>query len=250
MGQMMQGARYLLQGFALIQQKGIRHFAYLPIFINTLLFSIAIWFGFSHLDGWIDALLPSWLPNWVEQLLMWVIWPLFLLLVSIIVFFTFSLIANIISAPFNGLLAEVVEKKLSGETPPEVALSELVRQAPAMIWNEFKKLAYMLIWVIPLLILSWIPIINLASPLMWLWFSSWMLAIDYHDYPMGNHQLLFKQQRPFLKRHRSKAIGFGLATTVATMIPVVNFFVIPAAVAGATALFVANIRPELQANKV
>jgi CysZ protein len=245
MGQMLQGARYLLQGFALIQQRGIRHFAYLPILINTVLFSLAIWFGISHLDGWVAALLPSWLPQWLTDVLMWVIWPLFLLLVAIIVFFTFSIIANILSAPFNGVLAEVVETKLAGETPPVISIKEVLKQAPAMIWNEIRKLGYTIKWLIPLLLLSWIPVVNIVAPLLWLLFSSWTLALDYHDYPMGNHQLLFKQQRPLLKQQRQRAIGFGLATTLATMIPIVNFLVIPAAVAGATALFVQHIRPTL-----
>jgi CysZ protein len=38
------------------------------------------------------------------------------------------------------------------------------------------------------------------------------------------------------------AIGFGLATLAATMIPFINFLVIPAAVAGATALYLEQLR--------
>jgi CysZ protein len=77
---------------------------------------------------------------------------------------------------------------------------------------------------------------------LWVLFSAWALALDYHDYPMGNHQLLFKQQRKIMRQHRRLALGFGLATLGATMIPVVNFLVIPAAVAGATALYLDEIK--------
>ncbi|NOQ81802.1 MAG: sulfate transporter CysZ, partial [Methylophaga sp.] len=77
---------------------------------------------------------------------------------------------------------------------------------------------------------------------LWVVFSSWVLAIDYHDYPMGNHQLKFPQQRALLRQKRSLALGFGLATLGATMIPFVNFLVIPAAVAGATALYLDNFK--------
>jgi len=79
---------------------------------------------------------------------------------------------------------------------------------------------------------------------LWVLFSSWMLALDYHDYPMGNHQLLFREQRGILRQNRSLALGFGFATLGATMIPIVNFFVIPAAVAGATALFVEHLKQD------
>jgi CysZ protein len=113
-----------------------------------------------------------------------------------------------------------------------------------MIFNEIRKLIYVLIRVIPLLLLSFIPVLNIFSPILWMLFSSWMLAIDYHDYPMGNHLLKFPEQKQLLKKNLSLALGFGFATLGATMIPIVNFFVIPAAVAGATALYIERLKNE------
>lgn len=244
MQDLMQGARYLLKGFGLIQQKGIRHFAYLPVLINTVLFSIAIWLGFSQLDAWMNALMPTWLPEWLISILVWVLWPLLFLLTALIVFFTFSMIANILAAPFNGPLAEAVELKLSGQAPPAMSMAEILKSTPKMIFNEIRKLGYILGWAIPLLLISVVPGINIVAPVLWVLFSSWMLALDYHDFPMGNHQIFFKEQRQVLKQKRSLALGFGLATMGATMIPLVNFLVIPAAVAGATALFVDHFQGE------
>jgi CysZ protein len=106
----------------------------------------------------------------------------------------------------------------------------------------FSYFFYSLFLVIPLLLLSWIPGLNLLAPALWLLFTSWTLALDYHDYPMGNHQLDFKQQRNRLRQHRGLALGFGGATMLATMIPIVNFLVIPAAVAGATVLYLENLK--------
>ncbi len=242
MQNMIKGARYLIQGFSLIHQRGVRRFAYLPMFINTLLFSVAIWFGVTNFGAWLDALMPNWLPVWLESILMWLVWPLFFLLLAIIVFFTFSVVANILAAPFNGILAEMVENKLSGSPPAEMPWSQLVKDSPRMIVNELRKLGYLLRWAIPLLLLSWIPGLNLLAPALWLLFTSWTLALDYHDYPMGNHQLDFRQQRDTLRQHRGLALGFGGATMLATMIPILNFLVIPAAVAGATVLYLENLK--------
>ncbi len=236
------GARYLLRGFSLINKKGIRPFAYIPMAINTLLFSFAIWFGVNQFDGWITTLMPTWLPDWLSSVLMWIIWPVFAALIILIVFFTFSIIANILAAPFNGALAEAVELNLSGQSAPSLSWLTLVKDMPIMVWNEIRKLLYVLMWMIPLFIFSWVPVLNIVAPFLWLVFSSWMLAIDYHDYPMGNHQIQFPQQRQILKKKRSLALGFGLATLGATMIPVINFIVIPAAVAGATALYLERIK--------
>ena len=241
MNELFKGAGYLFKGFGLIHQKGIRRFAYIPVAINTLLFSFAIWLGITRFDQWINNFIPTWIPEWLLGWIMWFIWPLFAGLLILIVFFSFSIIANILAAPFNGLLAEAVETKLLGQTPPSLSWQEIAKDAPKLIWNEIRKLMYVLLWMVPLFILSWIPVLNIIAPVLWIAFSSWMLAIDYHDYPMGNHQLKFPEQRALLKQKRSLALGFGLATLGATMIPFVNFLVIPAAVAGATALYLEHI---------
>uniref|UniRef100_UPI002355197C sulfate transporter CysZ n=1 Tax=Methylophaga thiooxydans TaxID=392484 RepID=UPI002355197C len=131
--------------------------------------------------------------------------------------------------------------KMTGGSPPDMPWAQLLKDTPKMIFNELRKVAYLLMWVLPLLILSLIPGLNLFAPLLWLLFSSWTLALDYHDYPMGNHQLAFRQQRELLRQNRGLALGFGGATMLATMIPILNFLVIPAAVAGATKLYLENI---------
>ncbi|AFJ01230.1 Sulfate transporter, CysZ-type [Methylophaga frappieri] len=242
MTEFFRGARYVLNGFSLINQLGVRRFAYIPILINTLLFSVAIWFAISQFDGWMTTMLPTWLPEWLANIMMWVLWPLFALLILILVVFTFTILANIIAAPFNGLLAEAVEKKLTNQAPPSQTMTQLIADAPRMIWNEIRKLGYLLKWMIPLLIFSWIPGLNLIAPLLWLGFSSWTLALDYHDYPLGNHAMGFPAQRALLRRKRGLALGFGMATLGATMIPVVNFLVISAATAGATQLYVEKLK--------
>ena len=236
------GARYLFKGFSLIHQKGIRRFAYIPMAINTLLFSFAIWLGFNKFEQWMNNLMPTWLPEWLLGWIMWIIWPLFAGLLTLIVFFSFSIIANLLAAPFNGVLAEAVESKLLGQRPTGMPWKQIIKETPLMLWNELRKIGYFLLWIIPLFILSWVPIVNFIAPLLWIILSSWMLAIDYHDYPMANHQLKFPQQRALLRKKRSLALGFGLATLGATMIPFINFLVIPAAVAGATALYLEKLK--------
>ena len=96
--------------------------------------------------------------------------------------------------------------------------------------------------MIPLLVLFVIPWVNLIAPFTWIAFSTWMLAISYVDFPMGNHRLGFAEQRQRLKKRRFAALGFGGATLVAVAIPFINFIAIPAAVAGATAFWVDQLR--------
>ena len=96
--------------------------------------------------------------------------------------------------------------------------------------------------MIPLLILSIIPLFNLISPVAWFAFGAWMLALEYVDYPMGNHNYRFRQIKRFMHSKRSLAVGFGGGVTLMTAIPIVNLFAMPVAVAAATSLWVEELR--------
>lgn len=95
------------------------------------------------------------------------------------------------------------------------------------------------------MILFLIPGVNLGAPVIWFIFSAWMLSLEYGDYPMGNHDISFAEQKKRVAKKRFLNLGFGGAVSVATMTPILNFLVMPAAVAGATAMWVENLK-ELQ----
>ena len=92
-----------------------------------------------------------------------------------------------------------------------------------------------------LLLITIIPGLNLIAPLAWLIYGAWMYSLQYTDYPMGNHNLFMKEELVILRKNRGNALGFGLATTLITIVPVLNFLAMPVAVSGATALWVKKL---------
>jgi CysZ protein len=229
------GALYFMRGVRLIFAPGIRAYVAVPLAVNVLLFSALIYFGAGQFQGLLDWLLPDWL-DWLAIVLL----PLFVIVALVIVFFPFSLAGNLIAAPFNGLLAEAVECHLTGATIPG-GWKKMIADLGRTIVSELRKLAYIVLWGIPLLVLLVIPGLNVAFPFIWILFGAWMLAISYVDYPMANHGLTFPEQRRRLGERRYLALGFGGAVMCALAIPVVNFLVIPAAVAGATIMWVERL---------
>jgi CysZ protein len=172
-----------------------------------------------------------------------VLWPIFAITSLVLVFYTFALVANLIAAPFNGLLAEAVEKHLTGQSLDDVGgWKAAMKDLWPSIKSELVKLSYFIIRAIPLLILLIIPGINIIATFLWMLFSAWMLTIEYMDYPMANHKLMFPEQRQRLKARRLLGLGFGASVTLLTMIPVVNFIAMPAAVAGATSAWVRDLK--------
>jgi CysZ protein len=234
------GIHYLFAGFRLIRQPGLRRYVAVPLLISTLVFTGAL-FGLAYwLDILVDSLLGM-LPDWLDWL-RYLVWPLFALAGILIVFYSFSILTNLVAAPFNGMLAEAVEQHLTGQPIDTGGWQALLKDVLPSLMSELRKLVYFIVRAVPLGILFLIPGINLAAPVIWGLFSAWMLAIEYADYPMANHRLLFPAQRKMLRSRRMLSWGFGGGTLVMTMVPLLNFLAMPVAVAGATALWVGEFR--------
>lgn len=72
----------------------------------------------------------SYVPDWL-QWLDYLLWPIAVISVLLVFGYFFSTIANWIAAPFNGLLAEQLEARLTGATPPDTGVLGLVKDLPA-----------------------------------------------------------------------------------------------------------------------
>ncbi len=229
------GIGYALNGLKLIFKPGVRRFVIIPVLVNIIVFSALIWGGGILFDDLMLRLLPE--DSWLSHL-SWILWPLFAITGVLVVFFTFTAVANLIAAPFNGLLAEKVEFLLTGKALSDTSgWVQVIRDIVPSIMSELRKLLYFLLRAALLLILFLIPGINVVAPFLWLAFNAWYLALEYMDFPMGNHNIRFKEQHRRLRKVRFNALGFGAGITLLMAVPGINFLAMPSAVAGATALW-------------
>lgn len=239
------GFAYFFQGINIALMPGIRQFVILPLLANILLLGGAMFYLFSHLSAWIESWMgyvPDWL-SWLEYLL----WPVLAITILGTFSYFFSTIANVIASPFNGLLAEKVEERLCGKLDSNAGFADLIKDTPRILAREWQKLVYFIPKALGLFILLLIPALGqTVGPVLWFIFSSWVLAIQYCDYPFDNHKVRFKTMRDDLKQRQSKAYGFGMLVALFTAIPVVNLFVMPVAVCGATAMWVNEFREKHQ----
>lgn len=228
------GAAILARAIQVIKRPDVRLYAIVPLLINVVLFGALIWYGYAQLASTVDWLM-SFVPDFLD-FLRWIIWVFITGLTTIVVFFTFTPIANIVAAPFNALLSERIEAVLTGKSlESNTSFTEI---AITSIRSQIGKLIYILIWSLGLLLISFIPVLNFTSPFLWVIFGSWLLSLEYFDYPMGNHDLSFANQKKRLGERRGLALGFGGSVMVLTTIPLINFIVMPLAVAGATIMWV------------
>lgn len=229
------GFGYFLKGLTLITKPGVKRYVAIPVIINFIIFGSLFWLLGGYVDEQIQKYVPD-LPEWLAWV-EWLIWVLFFLLAILLMATMFTFLANLVGAPFNSFLSAAVERHLTGHNPPG-SDRQLWAEFTVMMLSELKKWLYYFLWAIPFAILSIILffIFPPVIPVIWFLFGSWMYSIEYADYPMGNYGLTFSEIRKELAKKRMLSLGFGGTVTIATMIPVVNFFVMPVAVAGATAM--------------
>ena len=224
--------RHLLLGLGLLRHPKLRRFVLIPLLINSLLLGSTLWWAMTSLFSYLESLLPAWLA-WAQ----WLILPVVFIGFSLFIFQIFGLVANLLAAPFNNLLSERAEHLLCPEKVEISANQQTVlKRAFSDVQKEFQKLRYFLLRAAPLIILFFIPGLNLIASLLWFIFSAWMLSLEYLDYPLSNHDHNFQQSRTWVKQHRGICWRFGFSASFLSLIPILNFLLMPAAVVAATAI--------------
>lgn len=214
----------LLQGMMMLGHKQLRKYIIVPLVVNLLLFSTMLYLGYLYVGELIVQFIPDWLL-WLD----WLIYPLFFISFFIAGFFTFTLLANLMAAPFYGGLAAKTLKLLRHQTGD-------VQEQPLLtvLGSELKRLVYLLSRALPLVIISIIPGVNLIAPILWGLFGAWGLCLEYFAYSLENEGILFSEQRQLLKSVRIGALSFGALVLFALMLPILNIFIPPIAVISAT----------------
>ena len=231
------GPQYLLRGLSLILEPDLRLFVLIPLAVNLLLFGGAFYWLYLQLDTlfvWFNDAVPSYF-----QWLKFVLWPLAIMVVLVVFSLLFTSVANFIAAPFNGLLAERVELKLTGAPLPDDGWWGLLKDTPRMLAREVHKMVYYVPRALGCLLLFLVPVFGqTVAPILWFAFSAWMMAIQYCDYPFDNHKIDFAVMRQALAQKRKLNLGFGASVALCSSVPLVNLLIIPVAICGATALWV------------
>ena len=240
------GFHYFVMGWHLITQPGLRRFVIMPILLNIVLLIGLFWLFITQISNMIDSVM-YFVPDWLS----WLSSILFIFAVGMILlvfYFAFTTLSGFIAAPFNGLLAEKVERMLTGEVLVETNMADFIKDIPRMLGREWQKLVYSLPKFIGLFLLGFIPLVGqTVIPVLTFLFTAWMMAIQYCDYPFDNHKIAFHTMRFKLTENRTQSLTFGTLVTFCTFAPIVNLVIIPVAVCGATAMWVDTYRKQLYA---
>ena len=232
------GGRFILKNPRLLR------YILIPFFINTVVFSLSVYFGLDFFNDMVVERIPQG-EAWYWALLYYLLWVLAGLVTAVLVFFTFTVVGNLIASPFNDLLSERTEETHRGKAGEgSFSLRQFLRDALRTLIEESKKISLFVVGMILLLLLNLIPGLGtLLYSILSLLFTIFFLAVEYTGYVFGRKQLPFREQRGFISKRKFLTFGFGAGVLCLLAIPFLQFFCIPVAVVGATLLCVEDDQP-------
>jgi len=236
-------------GLRYLQQPQLRWLIIAPLLLN-----IAVFGGLSYwLWQWLQESLMALAANttftlqsfsggllpisWVDGLLDFLLgaaWLLFILIATTLYAFSFTLLAQLIGAPFYALLAERIVALERGVVAD--ADDNWVSFIGAALWRELGKLLYLLPRALGImlltLLLSLLPLVGILAPLLLIGWMSWATALQYLDYAADGDGASFATLRYQAGQQRFSTLLFGGIAFGFAALPLLNLLLLPLTVAG------------------
>ena len=151
---------------------------------------------------------------WVSYWFLWVS-SIALVLLSAL------LLINVVASPFYEIVSTAVEKDLTGKAGAELQFADHMK----VMLVEIKKVVCILLISFVLL---FIPVVNLIATFI----AAFLVGWDFFDFPAARHGWSFGERVRFVIKEFWSVMGLGFWL----IIPFVQIFVMPLAVAGGTIL--------------
>ncbi|GAA4295509.1 EI24 domain-containing protein [Aestuariibaculum suncheonense] len=138
-----------------------------------------------------------------------------------------------LSAPFMSPVSEKIEAHLVG-SDKTYRITSFTEQLWRAIRINVRNLLMELLITIPLLILSFIPLIGILFTILIFFVQSYYAGFGNMDYTLERHYK-YKESINFVKRHRGLAIGNGIVFILFLLIPFIGvILVLPLSVTAAS----------------
>lgn len=227
-----------IQSYAKAHEFVLRHrlwkWILIPGILYMLLFGISIYFfGKSAtqvidflmirtgLQSWAQKMQSSWLGFFFTfaGIILW-------LLLMLFYFSMFKYLFLIVGAPLFSYLSERTEALIQGKV---YAFSW------AQFWSDIlrgvrlslRNAVWQTVYVIFLLILSFIPVVGWISPLINLMVECYYYGFSMLDYSCERHQLSAPESIEYIGRHKGLAIGNGMVFYLMHAVPVLGWILAP-----------------------
>ncbi len=226
----------------------------IPFLINAIVFSGAVYLGLDFFGTTVVEQLPHG-EAWYWAALYWLVWTLAVLVTAVLVFFTFTVVGNLIASPFNDLLSERTEQALSGQTNNEVfSIGQFLSDGWRTVLMEAKKMSIFVVIMVLILPLNLLPGVGSGLyTVLAVGLTLFFLSFEYLGFVMVRKHKFFSEQKSYIFARKFLMLGFSCGVMVLLAIPFFQLLCIPLAVIGITRLWCeekALVQPDSAATRV
>jgi CysZ protein len=210
----------------------------IPFLINTIVFSGAVYLGLDFFSTTVVEYIPQG-DAWYWSVLYWFLWVVAVLLTAVLVFFSFTVVGNLLASPFNDLLSERTEEVLSGNHNDETfAFGRFFRDALSTILLEAKKMWVFVVVMVLILPLNLLPGVgNTLYTVLAISLTLFFLCFEYLGFVLVRKRQFFRDQKNYIFARKFLMLGFSCGVMAILAIPFFQLLCIPLAVIAATRLW-------------
>jgi CysZ protein len=206
----------------------------IPGLIYAILFFAGIIFFLKSSTAAIDfMLLETGVKDWMQKIqnswlsFFLIFGQIILQLVLLLFYFSlFKYLFLIIGSPVFAYLSEKTESIMEGKEFP-FSFKQLLKDIGRGIKVAFRNMLWQTVYIISILILSFIPVIGWITPLIALLVECYYLGFSMLDYSCERNKLSSSQSIAFIGKHRGLAIGNGLIFYLMHMVPFLGWVMAP-----------------------
>lgn len=143
-----------------------------------------------------------------------------------------------LSSPFMSPVSEKIEAYYTGQPAKNYINTSFTKQLFRGIRISLRNLSQELLFTIPILLLKFIPVVNIFSTALLFLMQAYYAGFGNMDYTLERH-FTYKESVAFIRKNRGLAIGNGIGFLLLLFIPVIGvILVLPLSVTSASVIAV------------
>lgn len=216
---------------------------YMLLFISGLFFfwkfsneAVQFIFTSTGLMAWLNSMKESWLN------LLVIVGQIIIIGVLLAFFFSiFKLLFLVLGSPIFAYLSEKTESILRNETYP-FSVKQLLNDAFRGIQLAFRNFLWQTVYLLAILILSFIPLLGWIAPLAALLVECYYFGFSMLDYNSERNKLSVSESINLISNHKGLAVGNGIVFYLLHLVPFIGWLFAPsyAVVAATLSIFKAR----------
>ena len=228
--------------FRLISKLKLWKFFIIPMLISVVTAILVFGLAYTLSDNIGAIISKMWIWDWGHNTFSSIsnfIGGILILVIGVILF---KHIIMALSAPFMSPVSEKIEAHFTGNPSHSHRDTSFMQQLLRGIRINTRNLAIELLLTIPLLLLKFIPVVNIFSTILLLIVQAYYAGFGNMDYTLERH-FKYKESIQFVRKQRGLAIGNGIVFLLFLLIPIVGvILVLPLSVTAATTITVDSLQ--------